>query len=442
MTVTAEGPIVDTKTSTIDSKIDQDLLEKLPTSRDAFLDLALTTPAWPPGRGRPPRPRSSRAPPPTQRDERERVPHQRRRRHQPRGGSFGSLVNVNYDTVEEVRIVALGSRAEYGSFSGAAIDVLTKSGSNAYHGSAAFYSKLGTSPATSPRPDEDLGAPFLHVNEGDVLAGDIKTDWEGSGTVGGPIVKDKLWFFGAFDYTRGTSVPPLSSLNSESWGRYADLKLSAAPFTRPSRLRRLPLREQRRQRLELGHLPGWDTIDDVRLQDEEQHRVGAVAVVRRPQDDRSAPSGSGFWTNDTPYVPSDAPNHPGYINWWKWTDAYGSYGINGAFPYVEAYTRAATPIQADVSHYAEGFLGEHDLKFGVQYTKGREQLPGRLLPELRQLPLPVPLDPERPVHAVLVRRHGAAVLQPEGHDQPLPHRAHRRLHWAPSSTTSGRPTSA
>ena len=49
VTVTAEGPVVDTKSSTIDAKIDKDMLAKLPTSRDAFLDLALTTPGMAPG---------------------------------------------------------------------------------------------------------------------------------------------------------------------------------------------------------------------------------------------------------------------------------------------------------------------------------------------------------------------------------------------------------
>ena len=53
VTVTAEGPVVDTKTSTIDSKIDSTMLEKLPTTRDAFLDLALTTPGMAPGSGAP-----------------------------------------------------------------------------------------------------------------------------------------------------------------------------------------------------------------------------------------------------------------------------------------------------------------------------------------------------------------------------------------------------
>ncbi len=92
----------------------------------------------------------------------------------PRAGSFGSLVNVNYDAVEEVRIVALGSRAEYGSFSGAAIDVLTKSGSNTYHGSAAFYSKLGSRRRQPARPRRGPRGDFLYVNEGDLLASDIQ----------------------------------------------------------------------------------------------------------------------------------------------------------------------------------------------------------------------------------------------------------------------------
>ena len=75
----------------------------------------------------------------------------------------------------------------------------------------------------------------------------------------------------------------------------------------------------------------------------------------------------GFWTDDQPYVPDNAPDHPGYINWWKWAD----YGINGAFPYVEAQKSSRQTVQADLSHYAEKFLGQHDIKFGVQYTKGR-----------------------------------------------------------------------
>jgi hypothetical protein len=376
VTVTAEGPIVDTKTSTIDAKFDRDLLEKLPTSRDAFLDLALTTPGMSPGSGAATQTTEFQSPTAYSSATNENVfLINGVDATNPRAGSFGSLVNVNYDAVEEVRVVALGSRAEYGSFSGAAIDVLTKSGSNAVHGSAAFYSKLGSVASNQPSAGEDLGASFLHVGEGDVLAGEIKKDWEASGTVGGPIVKDKLWFFGAFDYNRGTSVPPLSSLNSENWGRYADLKLSAAPFTDHRAFVAYHYENNDGNGWSWGNQPGWDTSMTYGSKTKNNTVSAQWQWFSGPKTTLSA-KWLGFWTDDTPYIPEDAPSHPGYINWWKWTDAYGSYGINGAFPYVEAYHSSRNTVQGDVSHYAEGFLGEHDVKFGVQYTKGRSNSQG------------------------------------------------------------------
>ena len=76
--------------------------------------------------------------------------------------------------------------------------------------------------------------------------------------MGGPIVKDKLWFFGAFDYNRGTSLPPLSSVNSECWGRYADLKLSAAPFTDHRAFVAYHYENNDCTGGSWGSLPGWD----------------------------------------------------------------------------------------------------------------------------------------------------------------------------------------
>ena len=75
----------------------------------------------------------------------------------------------------------------------------------------------------------------------------------------------------------------------------------------------------------------------------------------------------GFWKDENQYLPESRLDHPGYINWWKWAD----YGINGAFPYVDAQKASRNTVQVDLSHYTEGFLGSHDIKFGVQYTKGR-----------------------------------------------------------------------
>jgi hypothetical protein len=88
---------------------------------------------------------------------------------------------------------------------------------------------------------------------------------------------------------------------------------------------------------------------------------------RRPADHLTVKY-LGFWTDDQPFVPDGGPSNSGFINWWKWGP---SYGIQGAFPYVEAQKSTRQTFQGDMSTYVEDFLGEHDIKFGVQYTKGR-----------------------------------------------------------------------
>ena len=364
VTVTAEvGSSVDAKTSTIDSKIGRDLLDKLPTSRDAFYDLSLTAPGMFDSSA------SQSMPSPTAygsaTNENVFLINGVDATN-PRAASFGSLVNVNYDAVEEVRIVALGSKAEYGSYSGAAIDVLTKSGSNQFHGSLAFYSLLGTPASNQPSPGADLGADWLYLGEGEQLSGETDQDWEANGTLGGPIVQDRLWFFGALQYSRSTTLPPLWSLENESWGRYADAKISAVPFTNHRAWLSYHYEDNDATGSSWGSEPEWDTT----------MTYGTAAVNHTVSAQwQWFPSGTttisakhlGFWTNDKPHIPDDHPDNPGYINWWKWAE----YGIGGAFPYVEAQRSSRQTVQADVSHFAEEFLGQHDIKFGVQYTKGR-----------------------------------------------------------------------
>ena len=286
VTVAAEGPIVDTKTSTIDAKIDRDLMDKVPTSRDAFLDLALMTPGMSPGSGAPTQTTEFQSPTAYSSSTNENVfLINGVDATSPRAGSFGSLVNVNYDIVEEVRVVSLGSRAEYGSFSGAAIDVVTKSGGNEFNGSFAFYSKLGSVADNQPAPGEDLGRPFLFIGENAQLAGEIEKDWEASGTLGGPIVKDKAWFFGAFDNVSTASLPPRWPLESEYKGRYVDAKVSAAPFENHLAWVAYHHENNDSNGGSWGSQPGWDTTMTYGTKTANNTSLFPVAVAGGPQDD-------------------------------------------------------------------------------------------------------------------------------------------------------------
>lgn len=366
VTVIAPSPIIDVKTSAVDSRLEKEMLQKLPTTRDAFYDLALTTPGMFDVASS-----SSWLPSPTAYggSSMENVFLVNGvNTTNPRGAAFGSLVKVNYNAVEEVRIVALGSKAEYGSYSGAAIDVLTRSGSNAFHGNAAYYTEIKSWFETNQPSEGPLGgSDYLFVQPGDVLAGTTKTNWEGNFTLGGPIIKDRLWFFGAFNYIRNDTLPVNWSLLNTYTGRYFDAKISAEPFQNNRAWINYHYEHNTSTGWSWGSEPEWDTTMTYgpttynhTLSGQWQYMASSTTVFTAKY--------LGFWTDDQPHIPEDGVGHPGYINWWKWST---QYGIAGDFPYVEAQKSSRQTFQADMTYFAEDFLGEHDIKFGAQYTKGR-----------------------------------------------------------------------
>ena len=85
----------------------------------------------------------------------------------------------------------------------------------------------------------------------------------------------------------------------------------------------------------------------------------------------------GYNTEVVPSIPAEV-GHPGYINWWKWVGSQ-SLGVNGDFPYVEGSKNERSTFQADFTHYADNWAGDHELKFGVQYTQANGDWYGRLL---------------------------------------------------------------
>jgi hypothetical protein len=363
VTVTAQSPRVDVKAATVDAQIDQDLIARLPTSRDAFYDLTLTTP----GMFSSASSNSLASPTAYGSPTNENVfLINGVNATNPEASSFGTLVNVNYDAVDQVRIVALGSKAEYGSYSGVAVDVVTKSGSNAFHGSGAFYSQLGSPANNQPAPGADVGATWLYMPEGVVMANDSKQNWEPSVTVGGPIKKDKIWFFAAFDYKKSETYPPAWPLLNKSLDRYVDGKVSFVPAKNHLVWGAYHYENNDANGLSWGVQPGWDTTMTYGTKPT-NNTVAAQWQWAATGKTVVSAKFLGFWKNDVPYLPADRPDHPGYINWWKWAD----YGLNGAFPYIDTQKASRQTIQADMSHYTEGYLGSHDLKFGVQYTKGR-----------------------------------------------------------------------
>ena len=99
-----------------------------------------------------------------------------------------TLTNINFDVMDEVEIITAGHPASIGYTDGAYVNIVTKSGGNKFSGGATVYH---TQEGLNQHlwTDEQVTAMKIAKPEVD------KSWFDGSFTLGGPIMIDKIWFF-------------------------------------------------------------------------------------------------------------------------------------------------------------------------------------------------------------------------------------------------------
>ncbi len=103
---------------------------------------------------------------------------------------FGSLGSgVTTDFIKETQVKTAGFEAEYGEATGGVVNVVTQSGSNDFHGSVFGYFR----PAGLESSYKSLDTPNGNLNTTGQSSYDV------GASLGGPLVKDKLFFFGSFN---------------------------------------------------------------------------------------------------------------------------------------------------------------------------------------------------------------------------------------------------
>jgi hypothetical protein len=112
-----------------------------------------------------------------------------------RNGTSGQ--NLITDFVEEVQVKSSGYTAEYGGSTGGVINVLTKSGTNAWHGEVLGYVS-GDSLESDRRPSLRLKPTNSRESEYITYPEDSFTRFEPGFNLSGPLVKDKVWLFAGY----------------------------------------------------------------------------------------------------------------------------------------------------------------------------------------------------------------------------------------------------
>lgn len=110
-----------------------------------------------------------------------------------RGGQRPAFT-FNLDAVQEVVVVADGANAEYGRSSSGFVNVVTKSGTNQLAGTLHAFYKNDSLASAAKKPDGS-SAPKFDSNQ-----------VQGGFTLGGPVSKDRVFFFAAVDAQSGSST--------------------------------------------------------------------------------------------------------------------------------------------------------------------------------------------------------------------------------------------
>jgi len=258
---------------------------------------------------------------------------------------------TNPAIIEEVQVLGIGAPAEYGSMSGAAINIVTKSGTNEFAGTVDWYHM--NDGLTEENAEID-GLPF-HREEFDDL----------SGTLGGPLARDKAWFFASIQSTDDaytepgvdpsfpTAYPTVRSdikfnvaFNDsnlmEAKYHFEDYDfVFAAPNTTPDAIA-----------TEYGNNPAWG------LQ---------FQSVLTPNDYLEVLY-TGYSSDDNLLSATGSTAAP-YADYSPADGGPTQYSGNPGYTYIWLLGRDQLDVK--LSHHADDLLGgDHDFKFGISYGTG------------------------------------------------------------------------
>jgi hypothetical protein len=348
VTVTGQAPVVDAASTHVSTNYNRDWVENAPVRRFSMFDLVNSAPgvsqAQTTGTTQPATSLGSSV---------------NDNSWQLDGSDFTAAVSgnawpwPNTDAIQEVEVMQLGAPAEYGGIQGAVFNVVTRQGSNQFHGDGNFYWSHQNLTSRNTTDEQDSGLPFNHARFRDFTA-----------QYGGPFLKDKLWFFASYQFqndwysqpgtdpeapTRSNAkrmfykfnyqINPSQSLMHAYHDDYWEFPGNTTALTAPSSVTNY-----------FGDNPSPNFVYTNVLTDKTLLEARYSGFYAR---DAALPTLDGEPKVKTRFYDLDTGIVTGGI--YSWADDRSG----------------VTQVAGKLSHFADNFMGgSHDVKLGVQYRRG------------------------------------------------------------------------
>jgi hypothetical protein len=269
----------------------------------------------------------------------------------PSGGTAWTFFNFNI--VEEVEIVGVGAPAEYGSFTGAVVNTVTKTGGNRFGGLFDFtYTKASLASSNVP-------ASVVKANPSLGVAAKTNKFTDFTTQFSGPLIKDKLFFFASAQRYHLNQDPAGPSTVRDEVSPRVNVKLNYQPSASNNFM---------------GHIQ-YDAYNII-------GRAGVSALVATDDLTNQEDAPEWLWLGQWRHIfGSKTFSEVKYTGWWGFYDLNPKvaapqhfdgdtnlYSVSQGWSY--AADRGRNQVNAAISHFAEGF-GKHDLKFGIEIERSK-----------------------------------------------------------------------
>jgi Carboxypeptidase regulatory-like domain len=259
----------------------------------------------------------------------------------------------NTDAIEEVEVLSLGAAAEYGNVQGAVFNVVTRQGGNQFHGDGNIYYQNQSLTGRNTTDAVDSGQPYHRARYRD-------TTWQ----LGGPVKRDKFWFFGSFQFQQDYESQPgtPAEFPAQSQAKRMFFKLNYQLTTQ--------------QKLQFAYhddfyrIPGRATALTApsTIGVEHGHNPSPNFTYTAVLSNKTFVEArySGFYGKDhgDPLQPGQPRVQP------RFKDLDTGRITGGVYSWYDGDSWK-TGFNGKLSHYADSFLGgSHDVKLGVQYGEG------------------------------------------------------------------------
>ncbi len=275
------------------------------------------------------------------------------------------ITNLNFDTIEEAEVISGGLPIQVGVVDGGYINIVTKSGRNNGAGEALIY-----------HTSESLANPLIAERERSTIGvSDPALDkklWDFSLSLGGPILRDQLWYFmnaRLISQSRSTAFIPWTDPqgkeheafdwdNTEKMG-FIKFTSQFVPYLKVTALfnyvnRNRPFHDQSL---------GWNvTSDATRNMDNENLLQLAGTLTYTIDQNTSFDIKAGYFYNKLPLLlQEDVSSEPSYID-------LGSGHVWGSGFMNEKQVKKKFLVSAYLNRFQANILGSsHELKVGGEY---------------------------------------------------------------------------